>query len=449
MRLICGLAVVVTSCATLAPRATFDCATQAAVVDVLNHDVELSVTLVPPRIQGSGDLRLKARAPTKIIVLDAHGLAVDEVSFEGARVELRTAPNRVCVQLPRAISAAEEVTLSLRWAASTTAETPSISNTYAWAGYDTPAWLPTVQDPAQRATLTLRLTAPQSLAVAASGRRVTVHASANHTHTHTFVVEQRVPPFLFAFAVGEFDEAHLEAQHVTLTALAPKGATPSDALSTTAAALRFLTERTGVAYPLAQYQQVFVEGDAAQESAGLAVVSAHSLDDLKADATDDWVFTHELAHQWFGVLIPCADFSDFWLNEGFATFFVAAFKEHRFGRPAYEQELAAWRARSAKVHAQGRDAPVSLSSPMAPHPHLAESELQPRGVTYFRGALVLNLLRETLGDEAFWAGIRRYATDRAGKSATSEDLRRAFEQASGKDLREFFATWVYASAPTL
>jgi hypothetical protein len=99
--------------------------------------------------------------------------------------------------------------------------------------------------------------------------------------------------------------------------------------------------------------------------------------------------------------------------------------------------------------AQGRDAPVSLSSPKAQHPGLSEAELQPRGVTYFRGALVLNLLRETLGDDPFWAGIRRYATDRAGKSAKSEDLRRAFEQASGKDLREFFDTWVFSSAPTL
>jgi aminopeptidase N len=148
--------------------------------------------------------------------------------------------------------------------------------------------------------------------------------------------------------------------------------------------------------------------------------------------------------------VPCADFADFWLNEGFATFLVAAVKEERWGRPAYDRELGLWRKRSARVHAEGHDAPLSLSPPGAPpRPPPKESELQPRGVTYSRGALVLHKLRGELGDTVFWDGLRRYVKDRAGKSARSEDLRVALEAASGHDLRPFFATWVYASAPDL
>src|SRR3954463_16169477 len=160
------------------------------------------------------------------------------------------------------------------------------------------------------------------------------------------------------------------------------------------------------------------------------------------------MFMHELSHQWFGWLVPCADFADFWLNEGFATFLVGAFKEAKWGTTAYERELENWRQRSAKVHAEGRDAPVSLSSFANGAPVTApkETELQPRGVTYFRGALVLHRPRGDLGEEPFWRGIRRYVESRAAKGARTEDLRASMEAASGRDLREFFRRWVYSPA---
>jgi aminopeptidase N len=210
---------------------------------------------------------------------------------------------------------------------------------------------------------------------------------------------------------------------------------------------RLLVELTGVPLPASEYTQVFVHGDAAQEAAGIALLAESSLTDVRADPTEDWIFSHELAHQWFGWLVPCADFADFWLNEGFATFFVALAKERRWGRAAYEKEVALWRERSAKVHAEGRDAPLSLSSPALPLTSAPkESELQARGITYSRGALVLHKLRTELGEDHFRAGIRRYIKDRAGKGARTEDLRQAFEAVSGRDLKAFFSRWVYAPA---
>jgi aminopeptidase N len=214
--------------------------------------------------------------------------------------------------------------------------------------------------------------------------------------------------------------------------------------------LRFLQGHTGVPFPAAEYTQIFVHGDAAQEAAGLSLLGEESLDDVRKDPTEDWIFSHELSHQWFAWLIPCADFSDFWLNEGFATFLVAAVKEERWGRPAYDREVGLWHQRSIRVHAEGHDAPLSLSPPDATQRRPPkESELQKRGVTYSRGALVLHKLRGELGDQVFWDGIRRYVKDRGGKGARSEDLRVALEAASGRDLRPFFATWVYAAAPDL
>lgn len=102
------------------------------------------------------------------------------------------------------------------------------------------------------------------------------------------------------------------------------------------------------------------------------------------------------------------------------------------------------------MHRAGRDLPLSLSAPGVPHrAPPTEAELQPRGVTYARGALALHRLRGELGEDTFWRGLRLYAKERADQGARSEDLRRAMEAASGTDLRAFFARWVYAPAPDI
>jgi aminopeptidase N len=295
------------------------------------------------------------------------------------------------------------------------------------------------------------LTTNAGFKVAASGRFVAEVPAGDGLVAHSFVLDRPSPPFLYAFAVGRFDEAELDVDGVKLRALGPRAPDLERALAISAPMLRFVVARTGAEFPGSSYLQVFVPDEGtAQEAASFSLLAASALEDVRRDPTEDWIFAHELAHQWFGWLVPCADFADFWLNEGFATFFVAAFKEERWGRAAYEREVALWRARSAKVHATGHDAPLSLSGPgahgAAP---LSAADLQPRGVTYARGALVLYKLREELGDAAFWDGIRRYVRDRAGAGARSEDLRASFEAASGRDLKGFFARWVYQTAPDL
>ena len=237
---------------------------------------------------------------------------------------------------------------------------------------------------------------------------------------------------------------------VRLRALGPAGADLHSILVLTAPMYRFLARQTGAPLPAAAYTQVFVDGSAAQEAAGLSFLSANAIETVRDEPTEDWIFSHELAHQWFGWLVPCADFADFWLNEGFATFFVGVIKEARWGHAAYQREVSLWRSRSAKAHAEGHDAPVSLSAPSGPpQPPPKEADLPVRGVTYSRGALVLYKLRGLLGDVPFWNGIRRYVRDRAEKGARSDDLRHCMEAASGRDLRAFFARWVYSAAPDL
>lgn len=438
------------------PASWDECAGESA-VDVVDHSVELTVSLAPRSLSGVGDVRVRATRATGVAVLDARDLQISDARAVGKPAAFHLTDGRVCVRLPRSLASGEESVLHFVWTTPTDHDVPHFSATDVWAGYTTSAWMPTRLDSAQRATLHLRIHAPPSLTVVGSGRRILDRENAR---SDSFVVDVPSPPFLFAFAAGRFDETTLDTPHLRLRALVPPGVDPGevhDALVVTAQSLAFLERSTGTLLPLQEYTQVFVSGEAAQEAVGMAVLSVDALADLRKDPKEDWVFTHELAHQWFGVWIPCDDFHDFWLNEGFATFLTGAAKERRWGSTAYDHELVLWRQRSARVHEQANDAPLALSLPAPLPSHDAglargagstsvDAKLQPRGVTYSRGALVLAKLRAELGDEAFWSGIQTYAHDRRLKGARTSDVRVALEAASGRDLAPFFAKWVYAAA---
>ncbi|HTV20748.1 MAG TPA: M1 family aminopeptidase [Polyangiaceae bacterium] len=422
------------------------CETSAGLA-VLAHDIELDVSLAPPALTGRGSVRVKALAPTALAVLDARGLTLSQATVASGPAAFSQADGHVCVRLPQPLAAGSETTLGFEWRVEPGQGTPSFAKDEVWAGYSSSAWMPTRLDSAERATLELHITADAALKVAASGRRGAQRAAPEGRTRHSFSLERPSPPFLYAFAVGRFEEAELRVDDLLLRGLAPAGYDLEGGLEATGSMYRFLKSKLGVAHPWGEYLQVFTRGDIAQEAAGLSLIVAQSLSDRRDNPEDDWVFIHELSHQWFGWLVPCADFSDFWLNEAFATFLVGAYQEARWGAAAFKTEVANWHARSARARQQGRDGPIALSSPDgAARPAPPDSELQDRGVTYFRGALVLQRLRTELGEEVFWRGLSDYLKRAEGKSVRTLDLRRALEAASGRELGAFFDRWVYARA---
>jgi aminopeptidase N len=199
---------------------------------------------------------------------------------------------------------------------------------------------------------------------------------------------------------------------------------------------RFYQEKAGVPYPASSYTELVVAGDAAQESAGYSTLGWDTLSAVLKDPQEDWLAAHELAHQWWGNLVTCASWDDFWLNEGIASFMVAAWKEHRWGRPAYDREMALFRARVGKARAAGVDVPLTFHGP---YPSLSLK----RAITYSKGALFMDALRREMGEAAFWAGVKRYTRAHAGGAADSHDFQKAMQAESDKPLGPLFDAWVY------
>jgi aminopeptidase N len=146
----------------------------------------------------------------------------------------------------------------------------------------------------------------------------------------------------------------------------------------------------------------------------------------------DWkmVVVHELAHMWFGCQITCSDWHHGWLNEGFATYCEALWKEHKQGPVAYRAHMASkgW-YQGGTVHLENIDDPFNIFI----------------AIIYNKGAWVLHMLRSLMGDEVFFEFLRSYASlpELAFSHVSTERFRELAEEAYGADLEYFFSQWVY------
>ena len=200
--------------------------------------------------------------------------------------------------------------------------------------------------------------------------------------------------------------------------------------------IAFFEAKAGLPLPEGRYTQVLVDEHGDQEDAALSMIERASIEPILSDPHEDWIVAHELAHQWWGNLVTCADWRELWLNEGLTTFMVAAYKEQRWGRAAYDREIAIARARWDAAKQAGLDEPLSWRGT---YPSLSAK----RRIAYGKSVVFLNVLRSELGESAFWRSVRQYTRANAWRSVTAADLQKAFETESGRDLSPLFRLWVF------
>ncbi|SDL25562.1 Peptidase family M1 [Catalinimonas alkaloidigena] len=304
--------------------------------------------------------------------------------------------------------------------------------------FSTSQWMVCVDAPDDKATFELALAVPTHWQTVGNGALLRTETLPDGTALHTWRQDAPVSTYLFGFAAGPFQQQTWPAGQTQLRFLTDSlsKAEVRQVFATTGDILHFFEEKAGVPYPDSVYTQVLAAGRVAQEMSSFAVMRESYGPDALADAQAIWLSAHELAHQWWGNGVTCADWAHFWLNEGMANFMTAAYKEHRFGRAAYAQEIEVSRAAYEKVKAAGHDR--ALVFPDWNHPSADD-----RTLVYNKGAYVLHLLRQELGDARFWKALRAYTQTYFGQSVTTVEFQRAMERASGRKLQAFFDRWVY------
>ena len=308
-------------------------------------------------------------------------------------------------------------------------------------------WIPTLDHPSAKATVTFNITAASREEVVANGRLDHVETTANGQRTWTYSEGAPIPPYCMVIGVGQF--AKLGPTQTALTPLtyyvpqsdgpqAQKGFAP--AIPT----IEFFT-KTVAPYPYEKLALIVGATRFGGMENSSAIVFTSTMFSRTGGAGMSKTFgvpagnvsliAHEIAHQWFGDSVTASTWSDVWLSEGFATYFAGLFIERYEGEEAFQKYMkdgatrvfAFEKTSAAPIFDRDTEELLSLLNPNS----------------YQKGSWVLHMLRTSLGDDAFFRGIRNYYAAHRNATASTEDLRAALEKASGRDLRAFFTRWVY------
>jgi aminopeptidase N len=371
-------------------------------------------------------------------VLDAQELQIEEVSENGAALKFEAKEGRVAIRLKSAVRAGETRTLKISYQAKPTRGLKFYED-HLYAAYNTARWMVCNFDPGDKATIVLRLTLPENFKAVANGEPVEKKNLPGNRAQYVWREDAPVPPYVYGFAAGRFQEAVISKGNVQLFFLARSIYTLSEVeriFADTTDMLDFFEKRAGHPYPQKRYTQVLASGNVMQEMSAFTVIRENYGRDVLDEPRENWLIAHEFAHQWWGIRVSCAGWADFWLNEGFAEFMMSAYREHRFGRDEYDRDMEMARMSYTRIRAAGKDRPLAYRE--------AILESQAGGaIVYDKGALTLNLLRYELGEAAFWRGVRLYTSRNFGRSVVTGDLQKAMEEASGKSLTRFFEQWIY------
>jgi len=276
--------------------------------------------------------------------------------------------------------------------------------------------------------------------VAVSNGRLLRHARMNGNAVWHWKQEQPHAPYLLSIVAGELEQVMDKWQDVPLHFVGPRDsgvAKLRNAFEHTPAMLSLFSRLTGVKYPWAKYaQSAMTEFGGGMENTSATTVGVGVLHDDRAhlDLDNESLNAHELAHQWFGDLVTCKDWSQIWLNEGFATFCANLWIRESKGEDEFRFGLDG-EVRSSVFADQNQRRPIVYN--------VYNNPLSVLGAfAYPKPAAVLHMLRTELGDELFWRGVNAYLRQHRHRNADTHQFRRAMEEATGRDLEEWFQQWL-------
>ena len=303
-------------------------------------------------------------------------------------------------------------------------------------------WFPSNDVPADKATSDIFITVDEKQRAVSNGRLVEVKEDkAGKVRTFHWAQEKPHSTYLFVIAAGPYEILDEADSDIPLQYwVYPKDVgNARRSFSRTAEMMQFFGNEFGYAYPWAKYDQITIPGiGGGAESTSATVLGHVTIHDARAeqDFSSVPLVAHEAAHQWWGDLVTMRSWSDTWLNEGFATYSEYLFALHAAGEDEAAVNLL------NKKQSYLKEAREKYTRPIVFDRYKFPNDLFDRH-SYEKGALVLNMLRFLIGDDAFRGGIKHYLERYAFRSVDTEDLRQTLEGVSGQQLGWFFDQWVY------
>ncbi len=454
--------------------------------DVLDYNIDATVSPEREFIEGRARIRLRVRAPvlSALTLRLADTLSVTSIvsTEHGRLLHLRIRnQNSVIVNLPVTLERDAEITLVVAYSGrvepqdvedegvqsgSRGADDPAIAAEPNFLLSNRSYWYP--QNPiGDYATATLRITVPDGFGCVASGQlrssdEITLRDLLTLTDGKSYVFTASDPLRYLALVVSRFIRVAEETIDVTggeegtasdgiqlaVEANPRQQGQGRDLMGDVEAIMRFYAGLVGDApYGSATVALVEHELPGGHSPAYFAVLnsplpgsrSVWRDDPAAFSGFPEFFIAHELAHQWWGQAVGWRNYHEQWLSEGFAQYFAALYARDARGERVFQDMLRQFRKWAI---AESDEGPVYLGYRLG---HIKAKPRVFRALVYNKGAAVLHMLRRLVGDETFFNAVRRFYTEQKFRKAGTQDLRRAFEAESGRPLARFFDRWIYGA----
>ncbi len=430
--------------------------------DVQHYVIKTSFDRKQKIVYGETTIKFKPlREKFRSIELDSVGLQFTSVNLESENTDLfsRVSGDKIFVTLDKEYSPNDLITIRLTHTAKPKKGVYFIDeirrggtitrHAQVWTqgeAAETRHWFPSYDFPDDKATSEQFITVEKGETAIANGELKGIKDNDDGTQTFHYFMPLPHSTYLTSFIVGTYTKIKDTYRDIPLgyyvypdrTDIVPK------AYGKTKEMLRFFEDITKIEYPFNRYDQTIVANfhfggmeNITSTTMSDTYIFLANFDSMRADVED--LVVHEIAHSWFGNLVTCRNWAELWLNESFATFMEAAFRERIYGRANYIQKIKS-DVKQYFAEDASKNKMRGLFNPLADE-NKDDSIFDT--ITYQKGGAVVHTLREEIGDEAFWKGINIYLKRHKFQNVETADLQKAIEESANTDLEWFFSQWVY------
>lgn len=441
--------------------------------DLLHTKIEISFDWAQKRANGTATLTMRPWFyPTDKVMLDAKNFDIKSVTFDGKPDPLKYDYNneQLTINLGKMYTRNDEFKVKIQYTAKPE-ERESIGGSAAisqdkglyfinadgadkdkpmqiWTQGETESnsfWFPTVDKPNERCTQEMYITVEQKFKTLSNGVMVSSKKNADGTRTDYWKMDKPHAPYLFMMAIGEYAVVKDKWRGIDVDYYVEPKFEPyaRDIYPYTTEMLEFFSNKLGYAYPWSKFSQVVVRDyvSGAMENT-TAVIFGEFMQKNKRELLDDHmtnekVVAHEMFHHWFGDLVTTESWSNLTLNEGFANYSEYLWLEHKHGKD------------EADFHEMQERQGYIFSAAGGGHPliHFGYDNREDMfdAHSYNKGGAILHMLRNQIGDDAFFTALQRYLKKHELTDVEAHELRLAFEDVTGQDLNWFFNQWFFSA----
>lgn len=308
----------------------------------------------------------------------------------------------------------------------------------------TSVWVPTIDKTNQKSTQEFFLTVPNKYVSLSNGKLMSQTKNADGTRTDYWKMDLPHAPYLFFIGVGDYAiiKDTYKGKEVSYYVEKEYAGVAKNIFGNTPEMMKYFSEKvTGVEYPWVKYAQItgqdYVSGAMENTTATLhGSFSQQNARELKDGNNWEGTVAHELFHQWFGDYVTAESWSNLTVNESFADYSQYLWEEYKYGADAAGEE----NYNSMQAYIRGNSDKKDLV-----RFYYADKEDMFDLVSYQKGGRILHMLRNFVGDDAFFKSLNKYLTDNKFGTGNGHKLRLAFEAVTGKDLNWFFNQWYFGS----